>query len=73
MGPTPAEVLRREPGVLELPAGQLLTVDWQGKPVWILRRTPEMLAALQDTARLVDPLVNQVSRINLNAQCQRGT
>ena len=40
----------------KLPAGQLLTVDWQGKPVWILRRTPEMLAALQDTARLVDPL-----------------
>jgi ubiquinol-cytochrome c reductase iron-sulfur subunit len=39
-----------------LPVGQLLTVDWQGKPVWILRRTPEMLASLQDIARLVDPL-----------------
>jgi glyceraldehyde-3-phosphate dehydrogenase (NADP+) len=23
-------------------------------------------------ARLVDPLVNQVSRVNLNSQCQRG-
>jgi ubiquinol-cytochrome c reductase iron-sulfur subunit len=42
--------------IAPLPAGQLLTVDWQGKPVWILRRTPEMLATLQETARLVDPL-----------------
>jgi ubiquinol-cytochrome c reductase iron-sulfur subunit len=25
---------------------QLLTVDWQGQPVWILRRTPAMLASL---------------------------
>ena len=23
-------------------------------------------------ARLIDPLVNQVSRVNLNCQCQRG-
>ena len=36
--------------------GGILTVEWRGKPVWILRRTPEMLAdlaALND--RLVDP------------------
>ena len=29
--------------------------DWQGRPVWILRRTPEMLAALQSETQLVDP------------------
>lgn len=26
--------------------GQLLTVNWRGKPVWVLKRTPEMLATL---------------------------
>jgi ubiquinol-cytochrome c reductase iron-sulfur subunit len=39
-----------------LAPGQMLTVEWRGKPVWVLRRTPEMLAALQghDEA-LADP------------------
>lgn len=33
-----------------------MTVEWQGKPVWILRRTPEMLASLKaDAGNLVDP------------------
>ena len=33
-----------------------MTVEWRGKPVWILRRTPEMLAGL-DTIEddLLDP------------------
>jgi ubiquinol-cytochrome c reductase iron-sulfur subunit len=44
-----------EVSIDKLPPGQLLTVDFQGKPVWILRRTPEMLATLQNTGRLVDP------------------
>ena len=36
--------------------GQLLRVEWRGKPVWIVRRTETMLAALQDVvAKLRDP------------------
>ncbi len=36
--------------------GQLLTVEWRGKPVWVLHRTPEMIAALRaPTERLSDP------------------
>jgi ubiquinol-cytochrome c reductase iron-sulfur subunit len=36
--------------------GQLLTVEWRGKPVWIVRRTPEQLASLKKTDGLVaDP------------------
>ncbi|OGI69118.1 MAG: ubiquinol-cytochrome c reductase iron-sulfur subunit [Candidatus Muproteobacteria bacterium RBG_16_60_9] len=36
--------------------GQLKTVEWRGKPVWILRRTPEMLASLKaDLEVLADP------------------
>ena len=40
-----------------LAPGATRIVEWRGKPVWIVRRTPEMLAALQQepTADLVDP------------------
>ena len=29
-----------------LQAGELHTIEWRGRPVWILKRTPEMLQAL---------------------------
>ncbi len=36
--------------------GQLLRVEWRGKPVWILRRTPEALATLEKVSgELRDP------------------
>ena len=36
--------------------GQLLRVSWRGKPVWIVNRTPEMLATLEGlNDRLKDP------------------
>ncbi len=41
----------------KLAAGDLMIVEWRGKPVWILRRTPEMLAALKKAEPfLADPL-----------------
>jgi ubiquinol-cytochrome c reductase iron-sulfur subunit len=30
----------------DIEPGQMKTVEWRGKPVWVLRRTPEMLATL---------------------------
>jgi ubiquinol-cytochrome c reductase iron-sulfur subunit len=33
--------------------GEKLTVEWRGKPVWIVRRTPEQLASLKP----LDPLL----------------
>ena len=40
----------------DIPPGGSKTVEWRGKPVWVIRRTPEMLAALQGhDAELVDP------------------
>lgn len=42
----------------ELPAGQVMTVLWRGQPVWIVRRTPEMIARLHQASRpgeLADP------------------
>jgi ubiquinol-cytochrome c reductase iron-sulfur subunit len=39
-----------------LKPGEKLTVEWRGKPVWILRRTPEQLASLKGTeAQVADP------------------
>lgn len=36
--------------------GEQVTVEWRGKPVWIIRRTPEMLKHLaDDKAGLRDP------------------
>ena len=36
--------------------GEKLTVEWRGKPVWIVRRTPEQIAALpKNDAMLADP------------------
>ena len=40
----------------DIPPGGMKTVEWRGKPVWIVRRTPEMLAALGGQAGdLADP------------------
>jgi ubiquinol-cytochrome c reductase iron-sulfur subunit len=42
--------------ISSLPPGKMQIAEWRGKPIWILRRTPEMVAALrQDTDRLADP------------------
>ena len=36
--------------------GEKITVEWRGKPVWILRRTPEQLETLKKTeTQLADP------------------
>jgi ubiquinol-cytochrome c reductase iron-sulfur subunit len=36
--------------------GEKLTVEWRGKPVWIIRRTPEQVAALtKNDPLLADP------------------
>lgn len=36
--------------------GDMRTVEWRGKPVWILKRSPDMLASLKKTdAQVADP------------------
>jgi ubiquinol-cytochrome c reductase iron-sulfur subunit len=43
----------------KLEAGQKIDVEWRGKVVWLIRRTPEMLATLPKLdARLADPNSN---------------
>jgi ubiquinol-cytochrome c reductase iron-sulfur subunit len=35
-----------EVDIASLAPGQMMTVEWRGKPVWIINRSPEMLATL---------------------------
>ncbi|WP_230969305.1 ubiquinol-cytochrome c reductase iron-sulfur subunit [Nitrogeniibacter aestuarii] len=45
-----------EADVGKLAPGEMMTVEWRGKPVWILRRTEEMLATLPKIEdELADP------------------
>jgi len=42
--------------ISQLEPGQKVIVEWRGKPVWVVRRTPEMLANLPKVdAELADP------------------
>ena len=45
-----------EADIASLVPGELKTLEWRGKPVWLLRRTPAMLAGLESVrAQLTDP------------------
>lgn len=45
-----------EVNISKIEPGMKITVEWRGKPVWILRRTKEMLASLDKvTPELADP------------------
>ena len=45
-----------EANIGDIAPGELKTIEWQQKPIWILRRTPEMLARLQQhRSELRDP------------------
>ena len=48
-GPVEVDLSKMEPGELKI-------VEWRGMPVWVFRRTKEMLDTLKaDTAKLTDP------------------
>lgn len=45
-----------EAGIGALAPGELKVIEWRGKPVWVLRRTKQMLDSLKsNVARLQDP------------------
>ena len=42
--------------ISKLEPGQLIRVEWRGKPVWVVKRTPEMLQTLTAVeSQLRDP------------------
>lgn len=45
-----------EVDISSLAPGQMTVAEWRGKPVWILKRTPEMMASLNVTqSEVADP------------------
>lgn len=45
-----------EADIGKLAPGEMTRVEWRGKPVWVVRRTPEMLESVkQSTDKLADP------------------
>ncbi len=45
-----------EADISALKPGEMMTVEWRGKPVWIIKRTPEQVAGLsKHDAELADP------------------
>ena len=45
-----------EVDISALKPGEKVTVEWRGKPVWIMKRTPEQLASLKKTdSQVADP------------------
>jgi ubiquinol-cytochrome c reductase iron-sulfur subunit len=48
-----------EVDISDLKPGEKKTVEWRGKPVWIVRRTPQMLESLKKTDALVADPNNQ--------------
>lgn len=54
-----------------LAPGQMMTVEWRGKPVWIVNRTAEMLETL---GKLNDAVVDPKSKVEQQpASCQNET
>lgn len=52
--------------------GELTTVEWRGQPVWVMRRTPEMLATLEQMEGLADPLSEKPQQPHYAANTHRS-
>ena len=45
-----------EVDIADLKPGEMKTVEWRGKPVWVIKRTPDMVASLKKTdVQVADP------------------
>lgn len=60
-----------EVDISDVGPGELKIVEWRGKPVWILRRTPEMMATLtKDQNELADPNSDKVYQLDMPEYCK---
>jgi len=63
-----------EADISELKPGEMKVFEWRGKPVWILKRTPEMLASLEKTEALVaDPKSEKTYQLSMPEYCKNQT
>lgn len=62
-----------EVDISKMEPGQLLRVAWRGKPVWVLNRTPDVLATLKTlTPQLRDPLSKESIQPTNTANAERS-
>jgi ubiquinol-cytochrome c reductase iron-sulfur subunit len=53
-----------EVDISDVAPGTMKVVEWRGKPVWILRRTPEMMASLaKNDAKVADPQSDKIYQL----------
>lgn len=63
-----------EADISNLKPGEMTVVEWRGKPVWLLRRTPEMMSELPKIEdRLADPLSAKSYTMELPSYCDKHT
>ena len=55
-----------EADISDLQPGGMKIVEWRGNPVWILKRTPEMMASLAQTEKeLADPNSDKIFQLDM--------
>jgi len=60
-----------EVDISDVKPGEMKVVEWRGKPVWILRRTPEMMASLpKNDPQLADPTSEKVYQLEMPDYCK---
>jgi len=63
-----------EADISDLKPGEMKIVAWRGKPVWLLKRTPEMMAELpKHEDELADPLSEKTFTMELPSYCDKHT
>ena len=61
-----------EVDISTLKPGEMTTVEWRSKPVWILKRTPEMMASLPKTEdKVADPQSAKPYTMDLPEYCEK--
>jgi ubiquinol-cytochrome c reductase iron-sulfur subunit len=63
-----------EVDISDVKPGELKVVEWRGKPVWILRRTPEMMASLaKNEDKVADPGSDKIYQLPMPEYCKNET
>jgi ubiquinol-cytochrome c reductase iron-sulfur subunit len=63
-----------EVDISTLQPGTMTTAEWRGKPVWILKRTPEMMESLKKTEdKVADPKSEKPYTMAMPEYCDKQT
>jgi ubiquinol-cytochrome c reductase iron-sulfur subunit len=63
-----------EVDISDIKPGEKKVVEWRGKPVWILRRTPEMMASVQkNDDKVADPASDKIYQLPMPEYCKNDT